>query len=97
MKPRRTAKDECRMPNQGLRFSRRQWLTATAALGCAAAGSTLMPRSASAAENAQEDATAIGSRRELFVDSLLIEKLDGVRLKLHEPRPAGVAVRRATP
>lgn len=92
MKPRRTAKDECRMPNQGLRFSRRQWLTATAALGCAAAGSTLMPRSASAAENAQEDATAIGSRRELFVDSLLIEKLDGVRLKLHEPRPAGVAV-----
>jgi hypothetical protein len=28
----------------------------------------------------------IGSRRELFVDHLLIEKLDGVWLKLHEPR-----------
>jgi hypothetical protein len=29
----------------------------------------------------------IGSRRELFVDHLLIDKMDGVRLKLHEPRP----------
>ena len=28
----------------------------------------------------------IGSRRELFVDHLLIEKLDGVWLKLHEPK-----------
>lgn len=35
----------------------------------------------------------IGSRRELFVDTLLIERLEGARLKLHEPRPAGVAVR----
>ncbi|MCH7686714.1 MAG: hypothetical protein IH899_08550 [Planctomycetes bacterium] len=35
----------------------------------------------------------IDSRRELFVDRVLIEELDGVKLKLHEPRPAGVAVR----
>lgn len=30
----------------------------------------------------------IGSRRELFVDHYLIDRMDNVRLKLHEPRPA---------
>lgn len=35
----------------------------------------------------------IGSRRELFLDKLLIDKLDGVHLKLHSPRPGGVAVK----
>ena len=35
----------------------------------------------------------IGSRRELFVDALLIDRLDGASLKLQEPRPGGVAVR----
>jgi hypothetical protein len=35
----------------------------------------------------------IGSNRELFVDYHLIDKLDGVRLKLGEPRPGGVALR----
>ena len=34
-----------------------------------------------------ETLVEIGSRRELFVDHFLIEKLDGVWLKLHEPRP----------
>lgn len=33
-------------------------------------------------------ATDIGGRRELFVDRLLIEGLEGVELRLHEPRPA---------
>lgn len=33
-----------------------------------------------------EEAVDIGSRRELFVDDLLIGELSGVRLKLHEPR-----------
>ncbi|MEO1981816.1 MAG: hypothetical protein ABGZ24_14960, partial [Fuerstiella sp.] len=28
----------------------------------------------------------IGSRRELFVDDLLIGKLDGTRLKMHSPQ-----------
>src|SRR5688500_18029615 len=37
---------------------------------------------------------SIGSRRELFVDRLVIEQLTGgARLQLHHPRPAGVAVR----
>ncbi|NUQ61279.1 MAG: hypothetical protein HUU20_02255 [Pirellulales bacterium] len=35
----------------------------------------------------------IGSRRELFVDRYLIQRLDGVQLKLHSPQPAGVALR----
>ena len=34
----------------------------------------------------------IGSRRELFVDDLLIESAGGVRLQLHRPRPAGKAL-----
>jgi hypothetical protein len=32
---------------------------------------------------------ALGSRRELFVDSLLIDRLDGVRQRLHEPERRG--------
>ena len=31
----------------------------------------------------------IGSRLELFVDDYLIDRMAGVQLKLHEPRPAG--------
>ena len=35
----------------------------------------------------------IGSRRELFVDHYLIDRLDGAGLRLHEPRREGVAIR----
>ena len=35
---------------------------------------------------------SIGSQRELFVDYYLIDKLEGVSLKLHEPHPAGTAI-----
>jgi hypothetical protein len=35
----------------------------------------------------------IGSRRELFVDRHLIDRLDGARLQLHHPRRAGVALK----
>ena len=35
----------------------------------------------------------IGTRRELFVDHCLIDALDGLELKLHEPHPGEVAVR----
>ncbi|MBI3462618.1 MAG: hypothetical protein HY000_06085 [Planctomycetes bacterium] len=34
----------------------------------------------------------IGSRRELFVDHYLIDRLDGVRLQLQQPRPGGGAL-----
>ena len=36
---------------------------------------------------------SIGSRRELFVDHLLIDHLDNMHLKLHEPVSGGVALR----
>ncbi len=35
----------------------------------------------------------IGNRRELFVDRLLIDSLDGARLELHHPQHVGVALR----
>lgn len=35
----------------------------------------------------------IGNRRELFVDHYLIDRLQGTRLKLHEPQLAGVALK----
>lgn len=35
----------------------------------------------------------IGSRRELFVDRFLIDRLDNTQLKLHEPISGGVAIR----
>jgi len=36
---------------------------------------------------------AIGSRRELFVDRLLVDRLEGTALKLHEPISGGVAIK----
>jgi hypothetical protein len=35
----------------------------------------------------------VGTRRELFVDNLLIDRLTDLTVQSHEPRPAGVAVR----
>jgi len=39
----------------------------------------------------------IGSRRELFVDRLLIDRLENATLKLHEPVSGGVAIERDKP
>ena len=39
-----------------------------------------------------DEPPAIGSRRELFVDHFLIDKLDNARLKLHEPRSEGAVL-----
>jgi hypothetical protein len=36
---------------------------------------------------------SLTSRRELFVDRLLIERLENAHLRLHEPVPSGVAIR----
>ncbi len=35
----------------------------------------------------------LGTRRELFVDQFLIARLEGVQLKLHEPRREGIALK----
>ena len=42
---------------------------------------------------AQQSPLEIGVRRELFLDQYLIEKLDHVRLQLHEPRDEGTVFR----
>src|SRR6266481_3663460 len=39
------------------------------------------------------DIIELGSRRELFVDHFLIEKMEGAQLKLHEPQREGIAVK----
>lgn len=36
---------------------------------------------------------ALGTRLELFTDDLLVDRLEGCRLKLHTPQPANVALR----
>src|SRR5205809_346848 len=45
------------------------------------------------AQSPAAEALQLGSRRELFVDRFLIEKMDGVQLKLHEPQREGVALK----
>ncbi|MBP8130291.1 MAG: hypothetical protein KA184_12000 [Candidatus Hydrogenedentes bacterium] len=44
------------------------------------------------AVTAAQDALEVGSRRELFIDTYLIDRMDGVSLRLHEPQPADVAL-----
>jgi hypothetical protein len=39
-----------------------------------------------------DDVVDIGSRRELFVDATLIDRLDGVERKLHHPVPRDTAI-----
>ncbi len=48
---------------------------------------------ASAAEAPASVLIDIGSRRELFVDDFLIERLNGTTRALHHPVPAGIALR----
>ncbi len=43
--------------------------------------------------NPTTEPLSIGSRRELFIDHLLFDRLDNTRLQLHEPVPGGVAIR----
>ena len=45
------------------------------------------------ASQGQDRVIDIGSRLELFVDHHLIQRLDKTRLRLHQPQPAGVALR----
>ena len=44
-----------------------------------------------------EDVLSIGSRRELFVDDLLIERLDNVERVLHHPRPQEISIEHDAP
>lgn len=42
---------------------------------------------------ADTTAVDIGSRRELFIDQHLIERMEGAKLLMHHPQPAGVVLR----
>ncbi len=65
-------------------MNRREWLGATAALAA------IPPLSASKAEDSRETVREIGSRRELFVDRYLIDRLEGgIAMELERPRDEG--------
>lgn len=59
----------------------------------AIAALTLLLAAAAAAQQAAPPAVALGSRRELFVDRFLIDRLEGARLALHPPRDEGEVFR----
>lgn len=60
---------------------------------CARVALPLLTILASASQSWSAAPIELGNRRQLFVDSRLIEKLDGATLKLHEPRPAGTVLK----
>jgi hypothetical protein len=75
------------------RLSRRDWLKTAGAWGLAAAGTTVFGPTSRADEKREEAVVDIGSRRELFVDDFLIERLAGeAELRLHHPTPREIAI-----
>jgi len=54
---------------------------------------TLLLFTGTAPAFAADEPISLGSRRELFVDDFLIEKLEGVSLQLQHPQSAGVALK----
>ena len=84
-------------------FPRRDWLKASVLAGAAAALSPGSPFAASAAAppvapvpvpaSTPAPGIDLGSRRELFVDRFLIDRLENAALKLHEPISGGVAIK----
>ena len=71
-------------------LSRRSWLKSAGVPDTTAAAWPLFRQMAMASDKSSH--IDIGSRRELFVDRDLIDKLDGARLKLHQPRPAAKVI-----
>jgi len=73
-------------------LSRRIRLKASAAFGLAVLGLVLFSVPAAGWEEGKATVLEIGSRRELFVDDVLIAKLNGARRVLHHPTPREVAI-----
>ena len=69
-----------------MRVLMKNWLSAML-LVVAAGLSTVV------ADAAEPGVIDLGRRRELFVDRFLIDRMDGLQLRLHQPQPAGVALR----
>ena len=59
------------------RLSRRDWLKTAGAIGLAAGGSMVVPSIARGDQQREPTAVDVGSRRELFVDHYLIDRLGG--------------------
>lgn len=80
-------------------LTRRTWMKSTALLSAAAAGHVTAARTTRGQEagGRNSEAISIGSRRELFVDQYLIERLDGVSLELHRPMRREVVFRTDAP
>jgi len=73
--------------------SRRDWLKIVVALALAAAATNSFPSPIRAAEGSGPNVIDIGSRRELFVDDFVIDKLTGeAELRMHHPEPREVAI-----
>jgi len=90
--PRHVFRDNLRGVHFHFEFSNRQVLMMPARSACAAFVMTVTLIAAAGDANSEEP-VAIGSRRELFVDRALIDRLDGgAELRLHHPRRRDVAV-----
>ncbi len=77
----------------GANLSRKNWLTYAAALSVAASAFFLFSPRAEGADNPGQGVIDIGSRRELFVDDFVIDKLTGeAELRLHHPAPREIAI-----
>lgn len=83
-------------PKKGPSLSRRSFLKLTGLAGTAAALRLSPP--AQAAAPAAKPVAEIGSRRELFVDDYLIERLTGrAELRLHHPQPQEIVIEHDAP
>jgi hypothetical protein len=69
----------------------RRTVSSPAAIGFCVAHAVVIAALATAEQH--EPPIELGSRRELFVDHVLIDRLDGATLKLHEPVSGGTAIR----
>lgn len=79
------------------RFTRRDWLHHATALSTAASAAALLPLEVRGADPSSPGAVPIGSRRELFVDHHLIDRLEGTRLQMQVPQPREVVLEYGQP
>ena len=75
------------------RFTRRDFIRGAAALGLVGPGSGVFSSRVTRHEVNLQDVIDIGSRRELFVDEALIERISGhAQQRMHHPIPREVAL-----
>ncbi|MFP6677269.1 MAG: hypothetical protein VB878_19455, partial [Pirellulaceae bacterium] len=73
--------------------SRREWLKSTVALGVVAGAARGVVPSAQAETTDETQVIDIGTRRELFIDTFLIDRMEGKAVqRLHHPVPREVAL-----